>query len=72
MLLGTAQRCPVGFAVRVSRLTDLEAASTAEAFARAMNAAIEAVVATDIAQYQWEYKRFKRPPSGVTDPYRNP
>ena len=39
--------------------------------ARAVNAAIEQVVLGDISQYQWEYKRFKRPPQlGKTNIYR--
>ena len=38
--------------------------------AAALNAAIETIVRRDPAQYQWEYKRFKRPPVGVRSPYR--
>jgi KDO2-lipid IV(A) lauroyltransferase len=36
----------------------------------AMNDAIEQLVKKNPAQYQWEYKRFKKPPEGGTDPYR--
>jgi KDO2-lipid IV(A) lauroyltransferase len=35
----------------------------------AMNQAIERLVRTAPARYQWEYKRFKRPPPGEPDPY---
>lgn len=38
--------------------------------ARAMNAAVEGVVMRDPVQYQWEYKRFKRPPEGQANIYR--
>lgn len=41
------------------------------AFARTVNGAIEDVILRDPAQYQWEYKRFKRPPEGgPTNIYR--
>ena len=38
--------------------------------AAALNATVEACVRLAPAQYQWGYKRFKHPPSGVPDPYR--
>jgi KDO2-lipid IV(A) lauroyltransferase len=38
--------------------------------ATALNAAIEALVRRHPAQYQWEYKRFKRPAVGERSPYR--
>ena len=34
-----------------------------------LNSAIEALIAKAPAQYQWEYKRFKRQPEGLSDPY---
>jgi Kdo2-lipid IVA lauroyltransferase/acyltransferase len=34
-----------------------------------MNRAIEQLVLADPAQYQWDYKRFKRPPPGQPYPY---
>ena len=40
-----------------------------EAFATALNRSIETLVRRDPAQYQWEYKRFKKPPPGCPDPY---
>lgn len=70
-LLGTARRCPGGFRVSflemdAERLRDPDPAVSATA----MNAAIEALVRTDPAQYQWEYRRFKRQPRGTGSPYR--
>jgi uncharacterized protein YndB with AHSA1/START domain len=34
-----------------------------------LNASVEAVVREVPAQYQWEYKRFKRQPEGMPRPY---
>ncbi|MFL0806350.1 MAG: lysophospholipid acyltransferase family protein [Oceanobacter sp.] len=36
----------------------------------ALNRSVERVVATASEQYQWTYKRFKRQPDGVSNPYR--
>jgi len=69
VLMGSAARAPGGFAVRFCdpgpALTDPDPRTAI----RAMNAAIEQLVLTDPAQYQWEYKRFKRPPPGTPDLY---
>ena len=35
-----------------------------------LNAAIEKLVQKSPEQYQWEYKRFKKPPPGTADPYK--
>jgi lauroyl/myristoyl acyltransferase len=35
-----------------------------------MNGAIEKLVDENRAQYQWEYKRFKKPAAGSKDLYR--
>ena len=74
VLLGTARRTAAGFAVSFAAFPDvwgegIYAAST-EVAATALNQAIEDVVRDDPAQYQWEYKRFRRPPLGAPDPYR--
>jgi KDO2-lipid IV(A) lauroyltransferase len=37
--------------------------------ATTLNHSIEGLVRRDPTQYQWEYKRFKRPPSGMAAPY---
>lgn len=70
VLLGAAIRCRGGFAIDYTDLGRALHGPDAAASARAMNRAIEALVRRDPAQYQWEYKRFKRPPPGVADPYR--
>nr|WP_281423891.1 lysophospholipid acyltransferase family protein [Oceanobacter mangrovi] len=36
----------------------------------ALNRSVEAVVAAAPAQYQWTYKRFKRQPEGMRNPYK--
>jgi lauroyl/myristoyl acyltransferase len=38
---------------------------------KAMNGAIEKLVDKNPAQYQWEYKRFKKPAAGSKDLYKN-
>ncbi len=37
---------------------------------KAMNRSVEACVLQAPSQYQWEYKRFRRPPPGVEKPYQ--
>ena len=68
-VLGTAIRCPGGFRVRFSELGPDLRAPDPGASAEVMNRAIEELVRTDPAQYQWEYKRFKRRAPGDPDPY---
>ena len=69
VLIGTARRVRNGFAADYRPFpTDFDMSDPA-AFATALNHAIEALVRTDPAQYQWEYKRFKKPPPGSPDPY---
>jgi len=70
VLMGTASRAPGGFHLRFFEVDDDIAAADPQTSARAMNRAIEALVLTDPAQYQWTYKRFKRPPAGTVNPYK--
>jgi len=49
-----------GFEIDFERLRDVEDARDATESLAAMNAAIERIVALDPAQYQWEYRRFRR------------
>jgi len=58
---------PYGFQVVFEPLRDLPTADATECMAR-INAIIEAEVMHDPPQYQWEYKRFKRPPGGGKNP----
>ena len=63
VVLGYARRMPgtAGFRLGFEVLSEMESAGHAEPALAAMNAAIERLVRNDPAQYQWEYKRFKRP-----------
>jgi Kdo2-lipid IVA lauroyltransferase/acyltransferase len=70
VLLGTAVRREAGFEVRYIDLGRALHDPDPLVSARAMNRAIEDLITTDPAQYQWEYKRFKRQPRGRADPYR--
>lgn len=72
MVLGSARRVSAGFAVRYQSLAPLTELAGPEAFAEHLNRAIEALVRLDAAQYQWEYKRFKRQPPGHPHPYPKP
>lgn len=36
----------------------------------ALNRTVEAVAKLDLSQYQWEYKRFRRRPEGMKNPYQ--
>ena len=60
-ILSTAQRTPGGFEIRHVRIDDLIRDPDPVASATALNAAIEAAVLRDPAQYQWEYNRFRHP-----------
>ena len=70
VLLALARRCEAGFQVEVRGVDEGIHDPDPIRSATAMNRAIEAVVLEDPAQYQWEYKRFRRQPPGLSDPYR--
>lgn len=72
VLLASARRVREGFEVGFVDPGDAVYASSARASAAAMNEAIERLVREDPAQYQWEYKRFRRQPPGTPDPYPRP
>ncbi|MCY3837113.1 MAG: lysophospholipid acyltransferase family protein [Gammaproteobacteria bacterium] len=61
VVIGTATRVPGGFAIRLEAVADAVRDPDPAVGARAINAAIETIVARDPAQYQWEYKRFRLP-----------
>ncbi|MCZ6890285.1 MAG: lysophospholipid acyltransferase family protein [Gammaproteobacteria bacterium] len=65
VLIGYAQRVKDGFDVRFQELDGEIRDPDPAVSAAAMNRAIEAVVRRDPAQYQWEYKRFRRQPDNV-------
>lgn len=69
LVLGSARRVPGGFSVRYEPLAAPSEQERPAAFAENLNSAIETLVRLDPAQYQWEYKRFKRQPPGYPNPY---
>jgi KDO2-lipid IV(A) lauroyltransferase len=70
VLVGVAVRSGAGFAIHLSAPdSDVYAEDMPKALA-GLNRSIEQVVRQFPAQYQWEYKRFKRQPAGKADPYR--
>ena len=66
VILGTVQRLveagDMSYALRFEALDLTQNGDDAENVAAVMNAAIEAAVRRAPEQYQWEYKRFRRPP----------
>jgi Kdo2-lipid IVA lauroyltransferase/acyltransferase len=65
VVLGSAVRCPGGFRIRFNAMPADIADPDPVVSATAMNRAIEALVMTAPAQYQWEYRRFKWPASAA-------
>ena len=63
VMMAHARRLPHagGFSLDFRTLPLLETCANQSEFLALMNGAIERVVLTDRAQYQWEYKRFKGP-----------
>lgn len=70
VLLAAALRCPGGFRICYRPLEPAIRDPDPAVSAAAMNRGIEALVREAPEQYQWDYKRFKRPPPGHPDPYR--
>ena len=68
VFVAVAARAPGGFAIRIETVDAAIADPDPVASATVMNAAVEAVVRRDPAQYQWEYKRFRFP--GEPNVYR--
>ena len=69
LLLASARRVRHGFEVYYEPLAEGRLPDSAEGFCQALNRAVETLVHRDPAQYQWEYKRFKRQPPGHPNPY---
>ena len=69
VMLGSARRARAGFSLAYEPLGNGFHASDPEAFARALNSTVEELVRRDPAQYQWEYKRFKKQPPGYPAVY---
>lgn len=69
VIMGAAKRVKNGFELSFTELGDDIFSPSPIKSATAMNAAIEAVVLSDPAQYQWEYKRFRRQQIGRRNYY---
>ena len=61
IVIGTATRVPGGFSIHLEPMDEAVRNADPAVSARAINAAIETIVARNPAQYQWEYKRFRLP-----------
>lgn len=62
VLLLTFERVPKGFHIRVELFPDHAMGDSKEIAAQTINDEIRRVIERDPAQYQWEYKRFRRLP----------
>ena len=69
VMLGSARRVSGGFELVYERLGAGFHTGDPQAFARALNGAVEGLVGRDPAQYQWEYKRFRKQPAGYPAVY---
>lgn len=72
VVMGSCTRHTSGFKITFTELPEAIYSEDVDTSVEAMNQAIEKLVREDPAQYQWEYKRFKHPPEGGTDPYKSP
>lgn len=70
VVLGSCMRGEEGFRIAFQEVEDAIRSEEVEDSVAAMNAAIEKLVERAPEQYQWEYKRFKKPPTGIADPYK--
>jgi len=64
-VLGSAQRVPRGFIIRFEPASDGVDQADPVLAATRLNEITEHLIARDPGQYQWEYRRYKRPPPGV-------
>lgn len=62
VLLLTFQRVPRGFHIRIEPFPEKAMAGDQETAAQRVNDEIKRIIERDPAQYQWEYKRFRRLP----------
>lgn len=70
VVIGSCTRGHDGFHVAFTPVSEAIYSEDAQESVASMNDAIEKLVRTDPGQYQWEYKRFKKPPEGGLNPYR--
>ena len=69
VLMASVTRVTGGFEVCFSPVSEDIYLDDASQSVWAMNQAIEELVRSDLTQYQWEYKRFKKQPLGVDKVY---
>ncbi|MDR9498356.1 MAG: lysophospholipid acyltransferase family protein [Hydrogenovibrio sp.] len=67
-----AERLPKGqgYVLNVQPVETPIASAESQEAATALNQTVETLVRQFPAQYQWSYKRYKHPPSGVRNPYK--
>ncbi len=71
LVLGWGLRTSRGFSIGFEPLPDTLRSDNPGEAAAAMNREIERLVTRHPAQYQWEYKRFKRQPRGERNVYKS-
>lgn len=69
VILGACLRCEGGFRLEFRPLLGFPSSEGDASDALLLNRAIEEMVRRFPDQYQWTYKRFKRPPEGLADVY---
>ena len=70
VFLGSCVREEVGFSITFTEAPIDIYSEQVEVSVTAMNGAIQKLVEKNPAQYQWEYKRFKKPAAGAKDLYK--
>lgn len=68
-VMGAAARTGNGFRIEFKNCEPGVSDEDPVVAATALNAGVEAMIRTHPSQYQWEYRRFKRPPPGVASLY---
>lgn len=71
VLMAAVLRTSEGFELKLKPMDDAIADPDPVVSAGVMNAAIEQLIELAPNQYQWSYKRFKRPPPGVAKLYKS-
>jgi len=70
VIMGFVQRVPGGFELHFENADPEIYSENLSVSLAAMNRSVENCVRQVPEQYQWEYKRFRRPPEGSEKPYR--
>ena len=70
LVAGLAKRVPGGFAIEFMTVDEGMYSDDEQESLAALNRTVEKVANRDLKQYQWEYKRYRRQPEGVANPYK--